>query len=265
METAEEQELQEREAAEQALREHMGEDEYDALDEDERNATLDEMIATVQLLNPAGNLPPAAPDDAPPPPVHGLTPDEIDKRFAKAEQSWKTYERSIDSNLDCVREQIKDCPLCFTGPRGFVNLAQLGNQSDELKRVVMECIGLSAAREYKQADDIQTCPKCDGEGYLATGSHVFTASTILCPTCKGYGCAPPPVDDETATPVPAPTVAPVTAAAPPAIDPLGDPFKEPVTLPDGRANPNFGKMPQFKVPVPPWGSTAGLQADGSYT
>jgi hypothetical protein len=39
-----------------------------------------------------------------------------------------------------------------------------------------------------------------------------------------------------------------------------DEWDEPRILPDGRENPNFGKMPNRKIPVEPWGVTAGLNA-----
>ena len=40
-------------------------------------------------------------------------------------------------------------------------------------------------------------------------------------------------------------------------------MNEPRILPDGRQNPNFGKWPQYKIQVAPYGVTAGLNAVAS--
>jgi len=204
---------------------------------------------------------PEAVQEAPQEPlVGGLTPEEIEKRFKAAQRSWDTYERAIDRELDFTREILKDCPMCFTGPRGFVNLNDAGKQPDPLKNLILEFIGISTEKTYKQDDQIQTCPRCDGEGKLATGSKVASAKTILCPTCKGYGCSPPPEGDVMATPTTVQPLAPVTEISVPLVTADVDEFQEPRILPDGRPNPNFGKFPQHKVPVAPWGVTAGLTA-----
>ena len=139
-----------------------------------------------------------------------LTPEEVEKRFKAVQRSFDTYSRAVDRELDFTREIIKDCPLCFTGPRGFVNLNEFGKQPEPLKALVSEIIGLSVEKAYKQDDQISTCPRCDGEGLLATGSKVRTAATILCPTCQGYGCSPPPTGDKLAAPAPTPILASVT-------------------------------------------------------
>jgi hypothetical protein len=200
-------------------------------------------------------------DAAPEPPFVGITPEEVEKRFKSVGRSWDTYSRAVEMQLDFTRDLFKDCPMCFASQvHGYVDMRDAGKFPDPLKNLILEFLGISTERDYKQDDQITTCPRCDGEGLLATGSHVHSASVILCPTCEGYGCSPPPKQDKLTAPVPAPSIAPITETVQPLNTEDVDGFGEPRILPDGRPNPNHGKMPQFKVQVPPWGVTAGLTA-----
>ena len=58
----------------------------------------------------------------------------------------------------------------------------------------------------------------------------------------------------------------VLAAAPDPLTAVGDQadvdeWGEPMILPDGRENPNYGRMPHRKILVEPYGMTANLRAE----
>lgn len=191
----------------------------------------------------------------------GINPEVMDKLYKAAERSFADYTRNrIEPLNETGAVNLFPCPLCPSPNKGFVDLNFAGAVPAEVIEQVNHYLGFTREIAYEQDPETQTCQRCKGEGIVATGSHVKTASRKVCPTCNGYGCQPPPTSDPLATPVALPTLAPITEAAPPPPDADRDPTGEPRILPDGRENPNFGKWPQFKVQVLPWGQTAGLTA-----
>lgn len=200
----------------------------------------------------------AAPVESPPP--SAVTPEQMEKRFAQAEKAVTTYVRRI---TDIYQEQALDlieCPLCPGIHKGFVNKYDAGQVPREVGDAVLLFLGLARERQYEQSARYRTCPACAGEGKVYTGSHVPTKETIRCDDCDGGGFIPPmrgasarngsedvahfEVHGDELTSEPAER----------------DAWGEPRILPDGRENPNYGKMPQFKVNVEPWGVTANLKA-----
>src|SRR5205823_5221567 len=98
----------------------------------------------------------------------------------------------------------------------------------------------------------------DGEGKTATGSRVSGNDWRICPKCHGFGYTPPPEQGTNGAGAASEFHAPVGEHASPLEEPDNDVAGEPRLLPDGRVNPNYGKWPQYKVLVQPWGVTAGL-------
>src|SRR6185503_4711800 len=99
-----------------------------------------------------------------------------------------------------------------------------------------------------------------GKGKVATGSSVPNFTSLICPECGGRGFYPPSVGGTSGQG----DTASIAGAPPPVLEqadqPEVDAWGDPRVLPDGRENPNFGRMPQYKVPIEPYGRTAGLTA-----
>lgn len=229
------------EEAEEA--EDEGTNEEDA-DQGEGNGEATEPELIAQLVSP-----------------HGLTPEQVERRFASVKKSWGTYKASVERNLDFLEQgRLTECPMCKEDHPGYIDLHDAGKYPEEVSTVVLQFLGFATEIAYKEDPDTGTCQRCDGEGIVATGSKVKTAKKKLCPACKGFGFQPPPGEDPLVAPISVAPLQPVTETAVPVNTDNVDPWGEPRILPDGRDNPNFQKMPQFKIPVQPWGQTAGLGA-----
>lgn len=183
------------------------------------------------------------------------------KRLAKITTSFKTYTSSVERNMGDEIVDLLACPLCYgTDHPAFLNKQGAGRVPDEVKEAVLMYLGFAREQDYAPDPQTQTCRTCQGKGKTATGSHVAGRETRACPTCKGSGA-----EGLAAAPgAPAGNgVAPdegFTLDVPGELAPDADNWNEPRVLPDGRENPNWGKQPQFKVMVEPWGVTAGLNA-----
>jgi hypothetical protein len=185
----------------------------------------------------------------------------MERRFKRLEGVVKRYVKGVTDSLEETGNDLLPCPICSSTPwPGFVHPSDAGRMPEDVKLAAMSFLGFAREQDYKRSHTHQTCEMCDGKGKVQTGSHVAGHETITCPNCKGYGYTPPPGQVAQLAAVPgAPAPAPAPDAPPvPAAD--VDPSGEPRILPDGRENPNYGKWPQFKIPVEPWGTTAGLTA-----
>lgn len=193
--------------------------------------------------------------------AHGLSPEAREKAYKKVDTSFQTYVRSVSNNLEEDATDLVPCPLCTTTPHpAFLNLHDAGHVPEEIKRPVMAFLGFATEVQYPHSSAHRTCPECEGLGKVTTGSRVPGKETVGCAHCHGAGFIGPqgPVGNghvEQSSALTGPTV------FPDAVD-VGeiDAWEEPRILPDGRENPNFGKMPTFKIQVEPWGTTAGLTA-----
>lgn len=204
--------------------------------------------------------PASTPEDAPQPAQHGLTPEGLEKRARSAEKRFETYERGILGLYEEEAERLVRCPLCPDQHKGLVHLDHAGLVPQDIADAVKMYLGIAREQNYEPSHTHRTCEECEGKGKVATGSQVPGHETILCPDCGGRGYVGPP----------APAAAPLTAVTGPSV--LGleveptqaredvDEWGEPRILPDGRENPNFGRMPNRKILVEPWGQTAGLNA-----
>ena len=185
---------------------------------------------------------------------------QAEKIMRDATNDWERFKKRTVERWQGEGEYLRDCPLCFDQHKGLVDLRHAGHYPQEIVDAVMGFLGLARERAYKQSGKHQTCSFCDGEGKVQTGSHVPGKTTVDCPECRGYGYTPPPGHAlATATSHNGEVI-----DAPNPVDDLEhgeyDEFDEPRILPDGRENPNFGRRPAYKVPVEPWGVTAGLRA-----
>ena len=200
------------------------------------------------------------PDEQPPqePAQPTQTPEARDKMLTASEKRWQRFKSGTEDLFEGSGMRILECPLCPDIHKGFVDLDFAGRIPEEVAANVKMYLGLAREVQYKPSRRFHTCPECEGEGKVDTGSHVPTQRTITCEDCKGRGFVPPP------------GVEPVNGLTGPTTytaDQLEqyaqsredvDEWNEPRILPDGRENPNFGRMPNRKVLVEPWGITAGL-------
>lgn len=185
---------------------------------------------------------------------------EREKRFKAADKAVATYARRIGDIYGADADDLAECPLCPSIHKGFVNVQDAGLVPDAVKSTVMTFLGYAREREYAQAPNVHACESCEALGKVATGSQVAGKETITCPRCNGYGYYPPPGAPQNGADLShgGPHVEEFTASG--AGVPDTDPAGEPRILPDGRENPNYGKWPQYKIAVEPWGKTAGLMA-----
>ena len=214
--------------------------------------------------SPPGDAPDAAdlPDVTEPlePQEQPVTPEQAEKAFQKIAQSFRTYERSVANNHPGYEAEVIRCLLCPDAHPGFLNVNDAGRVPKDVSDAVQVFLGFAREISYEPAPDTRTCGTCNGEGKVASGSHVPEHKVRTCPTCNGFGYEPPPGAGRNGH---APLAAPVemaSGAVPPVLPADVDEWGEPRILPDGRANPNFGRMPIHKVAVEPWGITAGLVA-----
>lgn len=213
-------------------------------------------------------LPDTSPDEAelpgvtetPEPQGRSVTPEEAERAFRKIEQSFKTYAASVERNHPSFAEDLIPCLLCPPLHPGFLSRHDMGRVPKEVSDAVQMFLGFAREMDYRPAPDTRTCGTCDGEGKVASGSHVPEHRTRVCPTCLGFGYEPPPGYTQNGAASPAGASADAAVAAPSAPPADVDEWGEPRILPDGRANPNFGRMPAHKIAVEPWGSTVGLVA-----
>jgi hypothetical protein len=192
------------------------------------------------------------------PEAQGTTPEEWERRFQRVETAFRTYTKKVTEIYADEAPLLSPFAISPSAPPGFVYGPDAGRVPEEIQRATFEFFGL--AREQDYADDPETvaCSACEGKGKTRTGSTVANHETRPCPTCKGWGYT-------------------TKAGAPPSSASVGngsgdaegvqvgplvtddkDNWGEPRVLPDGRLNPNYGKQPQFKEQIEPWGVTANL-------
>jgi hypothetical protein len=117
------------------------------------------------------------------------------------------------------------------------------DQHDRLLRVLRE----PAAPEYRLASQVRECDHCSGWGKVLSGSKVASHELVTCPSCKGYGYVPPPVPSDNGYSSAA-QVDPGNMGGDESEPPAdSDIWGSPRLLPDGQENPNYGKMPQYKI------------------
>jgi len=184
--------------------------------------------------------------------------------FKKIGTAFTAYTRKVGDALGDEATNIIPCPVCSETIPGFVDQRAVGQFPDDVRRQVMRFLGFATEQDYEPSQTQRRCGECAGKGQVTTGSTVPNHETVACPTCKGYGYVPPPgagqVEAGAAPVVPFAPTAPVPVAPQEDVDEWG----EPRILPDGRENPNFGKMPHRKVLVEPYGVTANLRAEPAY-
>jgi hypothetical protein len=190
----------------------------------------------------------------------GYSFEQAEKAAKASATDWKRYSERIKEKWSGYEQNLAECPLCTDDHKGFIDLTMAGRYPDELRRVIMEFLGLAQPIEYVQSQHTKTCTHCQGEGKVRSGSRVPEFAIRKCDDCNGFGFLPPPQGARNGAVIDPQSLA---VDLPPAEDfERGDfdEFNQPQTLPDGRTNPNYGRRPAYWIPVEPWGNTVGLTA-----
>ena len=190
----------------------------------------------------------------------GVTPEQLEAAAKKVATSFKTYSNTVHRNYDGLPVSLVECPLCPDQHKGFVDAYAAGYVPQEIQDAVRMYFGIAREQDYAASPHLHRCESCEGKGKVSTGSTVPEYATIGCDDCggRGYVGLRPSVEGNSHVET-GPTVYGHDMPATQAFDDV-DEWDEPRILPDGRENPNFGKMPNRKILVEPWGVTAGLNA-----
>jgi hypothetical protein len=187
----------------------------------------------------------------------------------KTDAEWEKIGKSLDTRATTYRNAVSTlmgesaqdlvpCELCTPPFIGFHFPAASEQPRSDLHARLLAVLQRPTAVDIKQDPNTRACPTCEGLGELLTGSNVPGNERHKCPDCSGYGFVPPPGSAAPTNGAADTRLAPVGEHVAPLITDDTDAWGEPKLLPDGRENPNYGKMPQFKIQVPPWGTTANL-------
>jgi hypothetical protein len=194
------------------------------------------------------------------PEAQGTTPEEWERRFQRVETAFRTYTKKVTEIYADEAPLLTPFAISPSAPPGFVYGPDAGRVPEEIQRATFEFFGLAREQDYEPDPQTAECRTCKGKGKTSTGSHVAGRETRPCPTCKGSGAEGLNLTAAAPAGNGVPDEAFTLAELGPGDVPDSDNWGEPRVLPDGRENPNFGKQPQFKVRVEPWGITAGLTA-----
>lgn len=190
----------------------------------------------------------------------GASPEQWEKRFKDAEKARGRYMDAIARIFEEDVTQLEVCPLCVSNVLGFVLHDQAGQVPADVTNATMRFLGMAREIEYPQSPDHRTCPTCEGLGKVTTGSRVPNRESETCRACEGYGYIGPKGAAQNGGAAPSVNAEQAGAALADFEERAVDDFGEARILPDGRPNPNFGKWPQYKVLIEPWGVTANLTA-----
>jgi hypothetical protein len=179
-------------------------------------------------------------------PVDAETLAQLEAKRKKLAQSATNWRNRVSELLGEEAQFLVPCELCEPDIPGFHFPAELVQPWSEQHARLLDVLRSPAALEYVAATDVRTCDTCNGHGKTTTGSRVPSHEAKVCAACNGYGYVPPPGVTRTpgADGVTPPTLAPAPEG--PAVVEDADAWGSPRLLPDGRENPNYGKMPQYK-------------------
>jgi len=198
--------------------------------------------------------------EAPPPEAQGTTPEEWEARFKKADRSFKTYSRNVEEAWAEDALGLVAFTASPSAPPGYLHMQDAGRVEPEVRAMLMDWLGFPREQDYADDPATETCATCGGKGRTKTGSKVAGQETRTCVACGGRGFIETGANGSARAGV---AVITATETHTPLDDlpkPDVDMFGESKVLPDGRLNPNYGKSPQYKELVEPWGITAGLTA-----
>lgn len=180
---------------------------------------------------------------------------DIDKALAKIGKRAGTFVAFVADTLGEDAIALVQCELCHPQIPGwhFTDEFMQANrmQLPDLQARLFEVLRTPVEPNYNALSGFTVCMACGGEGKGTTGSKVPQHRLTTCPTCQGRGFIPPQ-GAQVVTEFPTATNG-VVSLSPESVPPLDevDPWGSPRLLPDGRENPNYGKIIHFKDPAFP--------------
>lgn len=200
------------------------------------------------------------PEPQEPPAPQGPSQQDMERGFKTVENAAKAYAKKVgEAFLEGVLN-LQTCPLCADLVPAFVDMNLAGAVNDDAKAATLAYLGFAREQDYQPAPNIEACRICGGKGKVKTGSLVAGKETTTCSNCRGYGYFPPPNSGIIVTDANSPGIELHDPPLDPVVTGDVDVWGDPRILPDGRENPNYGRMPQYKQRIEPWGVTAGLTA-----
>lgn len=194
------------------------------------------------------------------PTQRAITPEEIEERARKSRNAFDAFGRKLFTIHEEYAHDLIECPMCPDMHKGYLNIHDAGRVPEDIKTAVMQFLGFAREVDYPHSSQHRTCQECDGLGKVRTGSRVPGKETVGCAACHGAGfIGPQAATGNGHTEIDPSLSGPLVHGLDTPTDEV-DEWGEPRILPDGRENPNFGKMPHRKIQVEPWGTTAGLNA-----
>lgn len=191
--------------------------------EDEEGSELDEDVSQPQE--------PAQPQEA------VLSEKQLNAAMDKLDREAKRHRDRISEIMGEDALALVPCLLCTPELAGWRFDVPL---RDEEKEVLLTIADPTRAKEYKHAENANTCPACDGLGQVVSGSLVANRELIPCSRCNGYGYVNLSATNVVPLAGPEPLgTAPVPTEAPEPL-PNTDPFGR---TPD---DPNYGRLPQYE-------------------
>jgi len=172
-------------------------------------------------------------------PGFGLSPEQAEQVFGKAERKAQDYRKRTVAALDPISEDFVLCPLCLPFAPGFIFDPALAMVEGPQREAVLSAIGEAGDLEVLDAPHARQCDTCGGLGKVKSGSRVQGYETVVCPRCEGRGFMG--VTGPTGE-LPAPPLGNVTE-----IRPASEAEPAPETDPFGRTpdHPDYGVMPMY--------------------
>lgn len=196
--------------------------------------------------------PDVEPDEAhvpPDPPAAATTAQterEMEEKFKKLGKAADTWIAKVPALLGDDAQAFVRCELCLPDVPGFHLPPEMMEASSDEHARLIEVLRTPSSPEYVQSSAFRTCGECEGWGMVTTGSKVPGKERATCATCKGYGYVPPPGANVAAGAVPAGDNGQAHELPDGPLLEDADAWGSPRILADGRENPNYGKMPQYK-------------------
>lgn len=134
-------------------------------------------------------------DETPEPPAEpeptAEAPAMDEKAIEKAHRDAEKLRKDVAGRVSRIFGEdvvhMVECPLCSeTAPGWLWDPQKVELQDDHLARVLL-ALGVVGPKRLKHDPYRVTCPTCDGEGQLETGSKVPGMNVIDCETCAKKG------------------------------------------------------------------------------
>jgi hypothetical protein len=177
--------------------------------------------------------------------TQGLSPEELEKRSQKLDKAWDTYARAVGRILEEDANDLVPLYISPSAPPGFLSPYDAGRVPDEVKKPLLDFLGVVQEADYPLDPMKVACDLCNGMGKTSTESHVPAYSVLVCRVCNGTGLKPEAgaTVNGPAAPALVPVPAGLDAPEPPPDD--VDNWNTPRLTPDGMPNPNYGKQPSY--------------------